>query len=392
MNAWRHHLFSRSPISMLIIIGIASVIANTGWRVVMNNFAVDTVGMTGANIGVLQSIREIPGLLSFTVMFLLMLMSEQRVAILSLCVLGIGVAITGYLPSIYGFYFTTVLMSIGFHYLEAVNRSLSTQVLETESFGQSMGMIREASSFIGLATFIAIILAIQFFDASAKNIFFFCGLTCAALAVYLLSFAHFKEHKIEQKNNIILRKEYSVYYLLTFLGGARRQIFVAFAGLLMVQKFHYSITMMAVLFMISSLATTLTVASIGRFIDRIGEKRALMIEYVALAVVFTSYAFVDNHYLAGGLYILDSILFSFTIALATYFKKTIRSDEIASSSSVSFTINHIAAVFLPFLLGLLWVSNYQIVFFCGAVISCMSLMVAFTIKSEPLKGQTIKQV
>ncbi|WP_305814839.1 MFS transporter [Photobacterium leiognathi] len=392
MNAWRHHLFSRSPISMLIIIGIASIIANTGWRVVMNNFAVDTVGMTGANIGVLQSIREIPGLLSFTVMFLLMLMSEQRVAILSLCVLGIGVAITGYLPSIYGFYFTTVLMSIGFHYLEAVNRSLSTQVLETESFGQSMGMIREASSFIGLATFIAIILAIQFFDASAKTIFFFCGLTCAALAVYLLSFVHFKEHKVEQKNNIILRKEYSVYYLLTFLGGARRQIFVAFAGLLMVQKFHYSITMMAVLFMISSLATTLTVASIGRFIDRIGEKRALMIEYVALAVVFTSYAFVDNHYLAGGLYILDSILFSFTIALATYFKKTIRSDEIASSSSVSFTINHIAAVFLPFLLGLLWVSNYQIVFFCGAAISCMSLMVAFTIKSEPLKGQTIKQV
>ncbi|WP_318451764.1 hypothetical protein [Photobacterium leiognathi] len=78
-----------------------------------------------------------------------------------------------------------------------------------------------------------------------------------------------------------------------------------------------------------------------------------MIEYVALAVVFTSYAFVDNHYLAGGLYILDSILFSFTIALATYFKKTIRSDEIASSSSVSFTINHIAAVFLTFLLGLL---------------------------------------
>ncbi|WP_419238378.1 hypothetical protein ACN08P_16480 [Photobacterium leiognathi subsp. mandapamensis] len=87
-----------------------------------------------------------------------------------------------------------------------------------------------------------------------------------------------------------------------------------------------------------------------------------MIEYVAVAVVFTSYAFVENHYLAGGLYILDSILFSFTIALATYFKKTIRSDEIASSSSVSFTIKHIAAVFLSFLLGLLWVSNYQIVF------------------------------
>ena len=81
---------------MLVIIAIASVIANTGWRVVMNNFAVDTVGMTGADVGVLQSVREIPGLLSFTVLFLLFIASEQRVAVLSVAILGLGVAVTGY--------------------------------------------------------------------------------------------------------------------------------------------------------------------------------------------------------------------------------------------------------------------------------------------------------
>ncbi|MEI8633023.1 hypothetical protein P4S72_15485 [Vibrio sp. PP-XX7] len=237
MNSWRqHHLLSRSPIAMLIIIGMASVIANTGWRVVMNNFAVDTVGMTGANIGVLQSIREIPGLLSFTVMFLLMAMSEQRVAILSLCLLGVGVSITGYLPSVYGFYFTTVFMSVGFHYLEAVNRSLSTQVLESETFGESMGNIRAASSFFGLVTFICIILAVQIFNASEKTIFFGCGAICALLSIYLMSFKKYDKEQIRQENKIILRKEYSTYYVLTFLAGARRQIFVAFAGLLMVQN------------------------------------------------------------------------------------------------------------------------------------------------------------
>ncbi|TKF92482.1 MFS transporter, partial [Vibrio sp. F13] len=82
---------------------------------------------------VLQSVREIPGLLSFTVLFLLFIASEQRVAVLSVAILGLGVAVTGYLPSIYGFYFSTTIMSIGFHYLEAVNKSLSTQLLATKN-------------------------------------------------------------------------------------------------------------------------------------------------------------------------------------------------------------------------------------------------------------------
>ena len=82
MIGWVRLLTSRSSFSMLVIIAIASVIANTGWRVVMNNFAVDTVGMTGADVGLLQSVREIPGLLSFTVLFLLLIISEQQVAVL----------------------------------------------------------------------------------------------------------------------------------------------------------------------------------------------------------------------------------------------------------------------------------------------------------------------
>ncbi|MDW6004808.1 MFS transporter [Vibrio mangrovi] len=388
MIAWRYHLLSRSPVAMLIIIGIASIIANTGWRVVMNNFAVDTVGMTGANVGILQSVREIPGLLAFTVMFLLMALSEQRVAILSLCILGIGVAITGYLPTVYGFYFTTVFMSLGFHYLEAVHRSLSTQVLEAETFGESMGQINAASAFFGLATFIGIILAVQIFDVSAKVIFLGCGVICTLLSIYLLSFHKYDDSRVKQINKIILRKEYSTYYFLTFLGGARRQIFVAFAGLLMVQKFDYSITMMATLFMLSSLATTITLPAIGEFIDRIGEKRALLLEYAALAILFLSYAYVSNHYVAGVLYVLDSILFSFTLALATYFKKTIKPDEISATSSISFTINHIAAVFLPFLLGIVWMSGSEIVFIIGAVIAMISFFVAMSIKED--RG-TVKQ-
>ncbi|PTP02387.1 MFS transporter [Vibrio splendidus] len=366
---------------MLVIIAIASAIANTGWRVVMNNFAVDTVGMTGADVGLLQSVREIPGLLSFTVLFLLLIISEQQVAVLSVTALGLGVAITGYLPSIYGFYFSTTLMSVGFHYLEAVNKSLSTQLLGTENFSESMGRIRAAASFFSMVTFICIIIANYVFGVSDKAIFFASGTACFWLAFYLLTFKNASCDE-RQHTKLIVRREYTTYYILTFLSGARRQIFVVFAGLLMVTKFHYTIAMMAALFMLSSLSATVALPVVGRFIDRVGEKRSLLIEYAALMLVFLSYAFVDNHYLAGGLYVVDSIIFSFAIALTTYFKKTVRSNEVASTASLSFTINHIAAVFLPFLLGVVWMSGYQWVFVTGAIITLLSFLISLTIDTR----------
>lgn len=381
MSNWLRLLASRDSFAMLLIIAIASVIANTGWRVVMNNFAVDTLGISGVDVGVLQSVREIPGLLSFTVLFLLLAFSEQRVAILSVATLGLGVAITGFFPSIYGFYFTTTIMSIGFHYLEAVNKSLSTQLLDVDTFSESMAKIRVAAAFFSMLTFLCIIVANYVFKATDSTIFFVSGAVGFLLALYLFSFQN-NSFELKQHPKLIVRREYTTYYILTFLSGARRQIFVAFAGLLMVTKFHYSIAMMAALFMFSNLATITTLPVVGRLIDRTGEKFALVIEYSALVLVFLSYAFVENHYLAGLLYIIDSVIFSFAIALSTYFKKVVRPNEVSSTASLAFTINHIAAVFLPFLLGIMWMSGYQIVFITGAIIALTSLFVSLTIDTR----------
>lgn len=375
-------LRAKSPIVFLIIVGAASMIANTGWRVVMNNFAVDTIGMTGVEIGLTHSFREISGLLAFTVLFLLMIFNEQKVAVLSLSTLGIGVAMTGYFPSVYGFYFTTLIMGIGFHYLEAVYQSLSTQIINKDDFSTSIGKIKSVASGAGFVTFSGIILAVNFFDASHLQIFLTCGILCFILAVYLVKFPQLMRGKPKQKNKIVIRREYRTYYALTFLSGARRQIFVVFSGLLMVQIFDYSISMVAALFMVSSLVTTAMLPIIGKLINKIGEKNGLLIEYFLLMVVFTLYALVDNHYLAGVLYVIDNVIFSFSIALATYFKKTIRHDEVLSTSSLSFTINHIGAVFLPFALGAVWMAGYKNVFLIGAAFAMTSFLVAVSINNN----------
>lgn len=131
------------------------------------------------------------------------------------CNIRLGVAVTGYLPSIYGFYFSTTIMSIGFHYLEAVNKSLSTQLLATENFSESMGKIRSAASFFSMVTFLCIMAASYLFDVSDKAIFFTCGAICFWLAVYLVTFKN-THTEVKQHTKLIVRREYTTYYILTF--------------------------------------------------------------------------------------------------------------------------------------------------------------------------------
>ena len=112
----------QTPKNLLIVMSVAMTVAFATWMALLNNFVIERASFTGAEIGMLQSIREVPGFLAFTAVFVLLLLKEQTFAYLSLALLGIGVAATGYFPTVVGLYLTTFLMSVGFHYYEAILR------------------------------------------------------------------------------------------------------------------------------------------------------------------------------------------------------------------------------------------------------------------------------
>jgi hypothetical protein len=379
---WLNDVFRKSNTGFLIWIGAAVAISNTGWRVVMNNFAVDVVGMDGDTLGVLQSLREIPGLLAFTVLFWLMFIKEQRMAIISLAILGIGVSITGMFPSIYGFYFTTVIMSIGFHYLESLSSSLTTQFYTQSEFNERVGQLRSADSFFGIIGFVLILSMLNIFNVTLNIVFLASGVSAVLIALYLSTFQQIKTTTPPQKNKPVLRKKYKLYYLLTFLAGARRQIFVVFAGFLLVEKFNFSASNMAVLFFIAHIVTVFFAPKIGVLVTRLGPKRTLSLEYIIITLIFILYSQVESQASASILYILDALAFSLSIALRSYFKSIATPDDISATTSVSFTINHIAAVFLPFILGAIWIEDYKIVFYTGAAFSIASVIVVQFIRKE----------
>ena len=164
------------------------------------------------------------------------------------------------------------------------------------------------------------------------------------------------------------------------MAGARRQIFIAFAVFLLVKKFDYTVQEITALFVINNVINYFLSPQIGKAIIKFGERKVLSLEYSSLLFIFIAYAYTDSKMIVALLYILDHIFFNFAIAIRTYFQKVGDPRDIAPSMAVGFTINHIAAVVIPAVGGLLWIVDYKIPFIAGAAMSLISLTAVQLIK------------
>ncbi|MCK4378264.1 MAG: MFS transporter [Deltaproteobacteria bacterium] len=364
----------------LIVLTIASAVGLQAWRTLFNNFAVETVGLNGAQVGIIQSVREIPGFLALLAVYFILIIKEHHLSALSILFLGLGVALTGFLPTYSGIIITTLIMSSGFHYYETTNQSLTLQYFDKTKSPLVFGRQRRYAALANIAVGVFIYLAQPFL--SYKQLYLLIGILLVAVGVWGFSRKPVDETLPLQHKKMILRQKYWLFYFLTFMAGARRQIFIAFAVFLLVKVFHFSLREVAVLFLINNVINFYLSPMIARAIVRFGERKVLSLEYGSLVLIFIGYALVQSKLLAAGLYVLDHIFFNFAIAIRTYFQKIGAPRDIAPSMAVGFTINHLAAVVLPALGGLIWMVDYRLVFIAGAAMSLVSLGAAQLIKTS----------
>ncbi len=372
-----------SPVALLLLMAAGMSLSFSTWQALLNNFAVERAAFDGADIGLLQSVREIPGFLSFAVVFLLLVIREQALALVALLLLGVGTAVTGLFPSLTGLLVTTFVMSVGFHYYEAVQQSLAMQWVSIEKLPEVLGRVLAVLGMISIFVYGALWLAFDRLGLAFEWIYLAAGGATVLLAlVGWLGFPRFQT-QVEQHKHLVLRRRYWLYYALTFMGGARRQIFIVFAGFLMIEKFGYTVAQISFLFLVNAALNMLFARRIGRLIGRIGERRALLAEYLGLIVIFVSYAFVSVGWLAAMLYVFDHFFFALSIAIKSYFQKIADPRDLASSAGVAFTINHIAAVLIPVSFGLLWLVSPAAVFLSGAAMAGISLVLAALVPRQP---------
>ena len=355
----------------LTVLTIASKAGLQTWRTLFNNFAVDAASLTGYHIGVIQAVREIPGFLALLAIFVIRFIPEHKLSAISIFTLGAGVALTGFFPSFSGLIATTLVMSFGFHYYETTNQSLTLQYFDQTTSPWVFGKLRSIGAAANIFTGLLILGAAYFLTYQQMFLIFGAGIILLGCWGFFQN--PVQEHLPAQHKRMILRKKYWLYYFLTFMSGARRQIFVAFAVFLLVEKFSYSVQAVTGLFILNNFINYFLSPLIGKAIIRFGERKVLSVEYGSLIFIFIAYAYVDSALIVGVLYVFDHIFFNFSIAIRTYFQKIGKHKDIAPTMATGFTINHIAAVVIPVLGGLMWAVDYRIVFFAGTAMSLISL-------------------
>ena len=382
--------FWRRPVTLLFLMAFAMPIAFSVWLALLNNFVVEAAQFDGSDIGLLHAIREIPGFLAVGVIVVSMVMREQVLGLISLIMLGAATALTAQFPQMTGILVLTFISSVGFHYYETVNQSLQLQWLSKERAPQMLGWLMAAGSVATFLVYFVIMVLWEPLGLTYNSVYMVGGgITVAIAAFALLAYPQF-EAPTPQLKTFVLRRRYWLYYALQFMSGARRQIFMVFAGFMMVEKFGFEVHELTALYLINLVVNIIVAPLLGRVVARYGEQKALAFEYVGLVIVFLAYGGV--YYFGWGLmvaavlYVLDHIFFGLALALKTYFQKIADPQDIAPTAAVAFTINHIAAVGLPVPLGLLWLMSPAAVFFLAAGMAATSLALALLIPRHPVPG------
>ncbi len=362
------------------------------WQAVFTNFAVEELGVSAGQIGLIQSVREIPGLMGFVMGFLVLWLSEMRVMGLSVLLLGLGVVLTGWSSTFSTLLLGTLVMSFGFHFFYPSSSSLVLMghgQEETPRVLGRLGSVAALASALGTVAIWVFVDGVQIGPLSIpawgyRTLLYVVGglVTVGSLFTLRDGRRQIAQHR---RRKVVFRRDYWLYYALTFLMGCRRHIFSTFAIFLLVQVHGISVRQAATLFLFNNLVSTYSAAQLGRVVARFGERKVLTINFIGLIAVFVGYAYISYLPLLYVLFVLDNLFFGFSLAVDSYFQKIAHApEEISSNVGLAQTINHISALAVPVLGGILWEKVApSATFLAGVIIVVIALGLVQFIRPRP---------
>jgi predicted MFS family arabinose efflux permease len=375
-------LLQKQEVSLLTIAlnSFALFFGFTVWRVIFNNFAKEIFDITPTQIGIIQSVREVPGLLGFAVGALAVYLAEVRIATLSIVLTGVGLILVGHSDSVVMLGVGTLVMSVGFHGFISSNQALLLHFMRTKESGKAQGKVASIESMAGVIATLCVLVT-TLFVGYRETLTVFGAIVILAGAYF--TFVLKSNRAKEEERKVTLKRKYSLYYFLSFLRGCRRHIFTTFAIFLLVANHRISISMAALLFFVSNAVNIYTYRRIGALVEKWGERTVLVGSSFFLIFIFTGYAYIPWLPLLAVLYVLDNILFGSSIALHSYVRKISDKADLTNCISFGVTVNHISAVILPILGGVIWeLLGYKATFLFGAAIVFIDMLFSLRIRTR----------
>ena len=346
-----------------------------------SNFVADEMHLSGLQQGVLETFRESCGIIALGVLALLSGFAEPLVGAAMLILLAVGMGAYAFVPDYGWLVLASLVWSQGLHVWMPLPQSMTLALAEPGQAGRRLGQIGAAGA-VGSGTGLVAAYVLHRLGVQIRPLFMVGGAAGLLAAAACLGIPR----QIKTPGpRLVFRRSYWLYYLLSFLEGWRKQIFIAFAGYLLVKRFHTPLKTMLLLWMAIQAIGWAGSPHVGRLIDRVGERRVLVFYFACLTGFFAAYAVVENRALLYTLYVVDSAFFVFAMALTTYVNRIAPPAEHTATLSMGVAFNHIAAVTMPLVGGLLWkFAGYRWVFLLGAAAAAASILAALAVpKHQP---------
>ena len=373
--------------TLLTITTFSVTMALNVFQAIAPNFFRDELGMDGAQNGYLIAIRELPGFLLIFVAAILLRFGLARATALSLILMGVGFASFAGVGSFSGLILPTLVASVGYHswlqLQDAVGLSLARHGEEGSVLGRFRG-IGFAGTLVGLIAVFIMLLGVEWRYGDLREyqgpwlraVWIAVGVAALVGAVAISRFPGSEDDRAMARAapRITWRREYRLYYWLTFLDGSRMQIYFAFAPFVLVEEFGVNARTLLLLLIVSAVINWRSGSWIGRLVDKYGEKRMLTAGYTMHIIVFLGFAFSRNIWFLYLTYLGYNFLFLFSIGTTTYLRKICRPADLAPSLAVGVSLAHLTAVVVPIVGAALWERlGYQFPFLFGTAFIFVSL-------------------
>lgn len=388
---------------LFLLVGVFLGIGQSVDGATLNNFLKEKFQMLVLQRTALEIPRELPGLLVFLIIGFLYTLGDVRIAAIANVCAAAGMLLLGVIPPEYSIVVMCMfLYSIGQHVYLPLGNSIAMGFANDGRLGRKLGQVSAANT-ASLVIFSALLWALFRFLKVSFTTTFTIGAAAFLAAAVLLLFMKPQKPNITAKR-FIFRKEYRLFYWLSVLYGARKQIFITFGPWVLVDVFKQQVTTMTILFFIISVLGIAFKPFIGHLIDRVGEKFILCAEAGILFVVCFGYSFADVILpLKGAIllicvcYVIDQLLSAVAMARATYLRKiAVKEDDVSPTLSLGISIDHIMSMFLPFIGGLVWYGSgshgYRYVFLAGAAVAAVNFFSARRIRIKQTDTAIQEQV
>lgn len=388
-NLWVNFKTDRD-FSLFLIVGLFAGVASGINSTVFNNFLSDVYNLSASARGIVEFPRELPGALIVIILAIISFLGDIRMSIVAMLLAALGMVGLGiFSPTFGSMLIWMMVLSLGTHIFMPLSAGIGMTLSKKENFGARLGRYNAYNLIATIMGYAIVGVGFKYFGLTYKVVFIIAAIAYVFAAIFL---GLMNPRKPEVKKvKFIFRKKYTLYYILSVVNGARKQIFLTFAPWVLIQVYHVDPPTFAMLGLIVSLLSIFTRTIVGNAIDVKGERFVLSLEAIVLIIICLGYSFAADIAPAGvavviisACYIIDNSMSVVEMARSTYVKKiAVHPEDVTPTLSAGTSFDHVIAMTIPFLGGILWSAmGYKYVFLAAAFIAFANLFLTMKIKVD----------